>query len=163
MRLESVEEYLKTGYDPDVEFVDGVLVERNAGEWSHSMVQSNVLFALRRKYSHLKVVAGLRSQVTDTRFRLPDVCVLQAAPTTKYLADAAFLVVEVLSEGDVMSVVIEKLREYARKGVPHIWLIDPRLQLVWMYLPPNLVEVDGDVVSSGDGAIELSHGEIFAE
>jgi Uma2 family endonuclease len=45
------------------------------------------------------------------------------------LPEAAFLVVEVLSEGDVMSVVMEKLKEYADKGVPNIWLIDPRLQL----------------------------------
>jgi hypothetical protein len=33
------------------------------------------------------------------------------------LLDAAFIVVEILSEGDVMSVVVEKLREYAAKGV----------------------------------------------
>ena len=105
--LLSIEEYLSTPYDPDVEFVDGVLVERNAGDWLHSLIQSNVLFALRRKYPHLKVVAELRSSVTNTRYRLPDVCVLPAAPTTRYLLEAAFLVVEVLSEGDVMSIVIE--------------------------------------------------------
>ena len=109
--LVTVEDYLNSAYDPDVEFVDGVLVERNVGDWLHSLVQSNVLFALRRKYPHLKVVAELRSSVTGTRYRLPDVCVLLAAPKTKYLMDAAFLVVEILSEGDVMSVVIEKLKE----------------------------------------------------
>lgn len=74
--LVSVEEYLITSYDPDVEFVDGVLVERNVGDWLHSLVQSNILFALRRKYPHLKVVAELRSSVAPTRYRLPDVCVL---------------------------------------------------------------------------------------
>ena len=45
--LISVEEYLNTSYDPDVEFVDGVLVERNVGDEDHSNVQSNILFALR--------------------------------------------------------------------------------------------------------------------
>src|ERR1700678_1443555 len=111
----SVEEYLSTSYDPDVEFVDGILVERNVGDWLHSLVQSNVLFSLRRKYPHLKAVAELRSSVTSTRYRLPDVCVMLAAPKTRCLLDAAFLVVEVLSEGDAMSVVIEKLKEYAKK------------------------------------------------
>ncbi len=163
MPLLSVEEYLDTAYDPDVEFVDGVLVERNAGEWLHSLVQSNVLFALRRKYPHLKVVAELRSSVTGTRFRLPDVCVLLAAPKTRYLLDAAFLVVEVLSEGDVMSVVIEKLKEYANKGVQNIWLIDPRLQLLWTYHPPTLVEIEGDAISTADATVELTRAEIFAE
>src|SRR5580704_14979780 len=148
--LISVEEYLNTSYDPDVEFVDGVLVERNVGDWLHSLIQSNVLFALRRKYPHLKVVPELRSSVTSTRYRLPDVCVLLAAPKTKYLLDAAFLVVEVLSEGDVMSVVIEKLKEYANKGVENIWLIDPRLKSVCVYQPPTLVEIDGETISTAD-------------
>jgi Uma2 family endonuclease len=67
---------------------------------------------------------------------LPDVCVLLAAPQTKYLLDSAFLVVEVLSEGDVMSSVIEKLKEYSAKGVNNIWLIDPRLELLYSYSPP---------------------------
>src|SRR5436305_9400744 len=118
--LLSVEEYLNTPYHPDLEFVDGVLMERNVGDWLHSLIQSNVLFALRQKYPHLKVVAELRSSVTATRYRLPNVCVQLAAPSTKYLLEAAFVVVEVLSEDDVMSRVIEKLREYADKGVPNI-------------------------------------------
>lgn len=53
----TVEEYLNTSYEPDVEYVDGILVKRNVGDWLHSLVQSNLLFALRKKYPHLKVVA----------------------------------------------------------------------------------------------------------
>ena len=159
----TVEEYLNASYEPDVEFVDGVLLERNVGDWLHSLIQSNVLFALRRKYPHLKAVAELRSSVTGTRFRLPDVCVLLAAPKTKYLLDAAFLVVEVLSEGDAMSAALEKLREYADKGVPNIWLIDPRVQLLFVYRSPTLVEIEGEVISTADGSVELSRSEIFAE
>src|SRR5581483_405039 len=117
--LISVEEYLNTAYDPDVEFVDGVLVERNSGDWLHALIQSNILFSLRQKYQHLKVVAELRSRVTSTRYRLPDVCVLLEAPKSRYLLDAAFVVVEVLSESDVWSAVVEKLKEYGDKGVPN--------------------------------------------
>lgn len=161
--LISIEQYLNTSYNPDMEFVDGALVERNVGDWLHSLVQSNVLFSLRLRYKHLKVVAELRSSVTSTRYRLPDVCVLKTAPTTKYLLDSAFLVVEVLSEGDVMSNVIERLKEFANKGVDNIWLIDPRLQLIYTYRPPTLVEIENQVVSTIDGSIELSREEIFAE
>ncbi len=38
--LIAVEEYLNSSYDPDVEFVDGVLVQRNVGDWLHSLIQS---------------------------------------------------------------------------------------------------------------------------
>jgi Uma2 family endonuclease len=161
--LVSVEEYLNTSYDPDVEFVDGVLVERNVGDWLHSLVQSNILFALRRKYPHLKVVAELRSRVTGTRYRLPDVCVLLVPPKTRYMLDAPFLVVEVLSESDATSAVMEKLNEYANKGVPNIWLIDPRLHLMSVYRQPALVEIAGEIIATADSAVELSHAEIFAE
>jgi Uma2 family endonuclease len=158
-----VEEYLSTSYDPDLEFVDGILVERHMGEWLHSLIQSNFLYAVRRKYPHLKVVAELRSKTANTRYRIPDVSVLLAAPSTEYLLDAAFLVVEVLSKRDVMSVVLAKLKEYSAKGIPNIWLIDPRTQLMWTYRPPVLLEIEGDTIAAADGSIELSRAEIFAE
>lgn len=159
--LVSVEEYLNASYDPDVEYVDGVLVERNVGDWLHSLVQSNILVALRQKFPHLKTVAELRMKVTDTRFRLPDVCVLLAAPKTKYLADAPYIVIEILSEGDDMSLVMEKLREYDRKGVPNIWLIDPRLQLMSVYRDAVLQEVAGDTIATGDQRVSLTRNEVF--
>ena len=62
-----------------------------------------------------------------------------------------------------MSVVVEKLKEYANKGVPNIWLVDPRLQLVWMYQPPTLVEIEGEGISTADRSVELTRSEIFAE
>jgi Uma2 family endonuclease len=98
-----------------------------------------------------------------TRYRLPDVCALLAAPKTRYLLDAAYLVVEVLSESDAMSAAIEKLREYANKGVRNIWLIDPRLRLLCVYSGAALVEIEGEVIATADGAVELSRSEIFAE
>ena len=89
--LITVEEYLNTSYDPDVEYVDGVLVERNVGDWLHSLIQSNLIFALRTKYSSIKVLPELRSRTRETRYRLPDVCVLLAPPKTRYLVDAAHI------------------------------------------------------------------------
>src|SRR5438445_12646103 len=98
-----VEEYLSTSYDPDVEYVDGVLVERNVGDWLHSTVQYNLLFFLGGRYPQVYVRPELRSQTRATRYRLPDVCVLLVPPKTKYVLEAAFLVIEILSEDDSMS------------------------------------------------------------
>src|SRR5437870_4871510 len=41
--LVPVEEYLSTGYSPDVDYVDGRLVERNVGEYYHSLLQGLVV------------------------------------------------------------------------------------------------------------------------
>jgi len=158
--LVSLEEYLNTSYDPDVEYVDGVLVERNVGDYFHSLTQSNVIFALRTKYPHIKILPEFRSRTAETRFRLPDVCVLLAAPKTRYLLDAAHIAIEILSESDNASEVLEKLEEYAVKGVPNIWLLDPRLQHMSTYRDGSLTLVRGDRLSTSDG-IELTHQEIF--
>src|SRR3989441_7941403 len=93
--LVSVEEYLSTSYDPDVEYVDGVLVERNVGDWVHSSVQRNIVVAFTLKYPDVDALPELRSQTRATRYRLPDVCVALAVPKTKYLLDAAYLAIEI--------------------------------------------------------------------
>jgi Uma2 family endonuclease len=155
-----VEEYLNTSYDPDVEYVDGLLVERNMGDLLHSLIQRNVILALSRKYPEVYALPETRSQTKATRYRLPDVCVLLTFPTTKYLLDAAFLAVEILSEDDRMSKVIEKLEEYAQKGVANIWLIDPRLRKMFTYRSNTLREVE-DVIATEEPRLELTREEVF--
>jgi len=39
-RFVSVEEYLSTSYEPDCEYEDGVVVERNLGGFEHSFLQA---------------------------------------------------------------------------------------------------------------------------
>ncbi|HTC86652.1 MAG TPA: hypothetical protein VK686_00070 [Bryobacteraceae bacterium] len=39
----SIEQYVNTSYHPDREFVDGVIVERNLGERTHSAAQGAVI------------------------------------------------------------------------------------------------------------------------
>jgi hypothetical protein len=119
--LVSLEQYLNTSYDPDVEYVDGVLEERHVGDWLHSLIQSNLILSLRRKYPQIYVVAELRSQTRATRCRLPDVCVLLAPPQAKYLPDAAFVAIEILSEDDRMTKMMEKTgRVLAKRRSQHL-------------------------------------------
>src|SRR5262245_25060543 len=126
-------EYLNTSYESEMEYVDGALEERHVGEWLHSTVQMNAAFHLRSKYPIIKVFLTLRSSVTPPRIRVPDVSVTLTAPGTDILWEAAFLVVEVLSEDDRITKVIERLEDFAAKGVPHIWLFDPRLKKMSVY------------------------------
>lgn len=155
-----VEEYLDTSYDPDMEYVDGILVERNMGDWLHSLIQRNLIVALTRKYPYLYAVPELRSQVKETRYRLPDVSVVLSPPSTDYLLDAAHIAIEILFKGDDASETLEKLEEYSAKGVPNIWLVDPRIEHLSTYSAGSLTLVKGDRISTSDG-IELTREEIF--
>lgn len=156
--LISLDEYLTASYEPDREYVDGVLLERNVGDWIHALIQSNIIFALRSKYRGIYAVPELRSRTTATRYRLPDVCVVLTAPETTYLLAAAFIAIEILSADDRMSQVLEKLAEYEAAGVAHIWLIDPRLELMSVYSNGTLSRVS--VFQAGE--IELTRDETFA-
>ncbi len=40
----SLQEYLTTVYEPDCDYVDGVLEDRNVGEYEHNSVQQAILF-----------------------------------------------------------------------------------------------------------------------
>ena len=152
-------EYLATSYDPDVEYVDGALVERNMGDWLHSLIQRNLILALGRKYPHLFAMPELRSRTRETRYRLPDVSVLLDHPRTRFLLEAAHIAIEILSEDDRMSQVLEKLAEYEAAGIAHVWLIDPRLELLSVYSDGNLNRADK--LTTPDG-IELTREDVFA-
>jgi Uma2 family endonuclease len=162
--LISVEEYLSTSYDPDVEYVDGVLVERNVGALAHGLVQRNIVVAVSVKYPQVFAIPELRSKTSDARYRIPDVCVMLALPSTRYLLDAAFVAIEILSEDDSMSKMMEKFEEYDRKGVANIWLFDPRLRKMSVYTNGVLNEIRGDrITTAGEPHLELTRDEIFKD
>jgi Uma2 family endonuclease len=155
----SLAEYLATSYDPDVEYVDGVLVDRNVGSWLHSLVQANVAVALGNKYPSLYALPAVRCQTRPSRFRLPDVCIILKRPEGRFVLEAPFVAIEVLSEDDQMSRTLAKLEEYRQKGVPHIWVIDTRLKQMFVFEANALKEVDA--FRTADPAIELTREEIF--
>jgi hypothetical protein len=68
----TIEQYLNTSFHPDREFVDGVIVERNLGERTHSVAQRGVIvyFAARSAEYGIEVFPGVRVQVSPTRFRI---------------------------------------------------------------------------------------------
>src|ERR1051326_569136 len=75
-----VEEYLRTSYEPDMEYVDGILVERHVGEHNHSRLQTLLVLLLgpREEPRRFRVLTEQRMRVMGTkhRYRIPDVCVM---------------------------------------------------------------------------------------
>jgi Uma2 family endonuclease len=159
--LVSVEEYLSTSYSPDMEYVDGVLVEINVGDPIHSFVQGRIVHAFYQKYPQLIVLPEVRSRTSNTRYRLPDVAVALRMPTGRFVTEAPYIAIEILSEDDRMSRLIEKLKEYAAMGIPNIWVFDPRLKEMFVFHENCLQEIEGDTISTSDGLIELTRHEIF--
>jgi Uma2 family endonuclease len=123
----SEQEYLSTAYSPDCDYVDGEVQERNLGEWDHASAQTllAVYFGARRKQWGIKVVTEQRVQVSPTRYRIPDVCVVLGEPDGQILRKPPFLCVEVLSPEDRLSRVKARIDDFLKLGVPKVWVLDP--------------------------------------
>ena len=125
-----VEEYLHTTYHPDMEYVDGELVERHVGERKHSRLQILLsgLFLSLEQARNFQALTEQRLLVWGTkhRYRIPDVCVM-ALPyhSEPVLTKPPHLVVEILSPDDEAADMLAKVSDYLRFGVPHIWLVNP--------------------------------------
>jgi len=158
----SVAEYLQTNYHPDLELVDGELLERNLGEQSHGLLQLNIGSWLRERRHKLKfrVLTEVRLQVRPDRFRIPDVMVIpNSAAGEEIVVTPALLCVEILSRGDALSQMWEKVNDYFAMGVPVCWIIDPETGDGWIATAGRLDDAtDGILRANG---IELRIAEVM--
>jgi Uma2 family endonuclease len=122
-----VEEYLHTSYEPDMEYVNGRLVERNVGEYFHSLLQALIgAELLKRDGRGFRVFTALRVRISaEPRYRIPDICVKALPHRADPILEKPDLVIEILSPDDRPAEVLRKIADYLQAGVPHIWIVDP--------------------------------------
>jgi Uma2 family endonuclease len=124
-----LEVYLRSsGYEPDAEYVDGKIEERPMGEFDHAAWQLAIIkwFLRHEEEWNIDVLPELRVQAAPTRFRVPDVTVLdRSLPVEQIITHPPIAVFEVLSPEDTLSRLKRKLEDYRTMGIPHIWVIDP--------------------------------------
>ncbi|HZL57203.1 MAG TPA: Uma2 family endonuclease [Bryobacteraceae bacterium] len=156
--LVSLEEYLSTSYDPDCDYVEGRLVDRNAGERDHSYLQVTITSLLLQR--GLFAFTELRIQVGPGRFRIPDVLGEREMPKSRFLRRPPYIVVEILSPDDRASDMAEKIDDYLAFGVENVWVIDPRRRHLTAHTQSGSLRCAGQVRTT-DGQISISLEEIF--
>lgn len=162
--LISVEEYLATSYDPDRELVDGVLLERNVGEFGHAKLQGDIYFALRTFGSAHGYTAAVeaRLKVGEARYRIPDVCFLYGAgPRNGPLLEAPFLCVEVLSPDDRLTDMQARIDDYLGMGVRFVWIADPITRKAWVHTSSGVTYSREGEVFTTDPDIQLKLADIM--
>ena len=162
-----VDEYLSTRYRPDVEFVDGYLVERSMPTCLHSLLQA-ILIAYFRQFEKeykFKALPELRTQIAEgARYRIPDV-LLCATPTKiqSVMDEAPLAVIEVLSPGDTVAETLHRFRDYASVGVPHVIQMDPEAQVAHRFQDGSLIQTAFQSLQLGHGSIPFDSEYLFAE
>jgi Uma2 family endonuclease len=140
-RLISVEEYLSTGYEPDCEYDDGVIVERNLGEFEHSFLQTflGTIFTNNMNQWGVFGLTEQRVQIKPRRFLVPDLCVLRlGTPREKILTRPPLVAIEIMSPEDTIRRASAKAVEYQEFGVEHVWVIDPSARVAYRGTPSGL-------------------------
>ena len=162
--LVPVEEYLRTTYDPDCDYVDGEVLERNLGERDHSKLQKKLIlfFGNREKTWNIVVFPEQRVQVSPTRFRVPDICVYAGEePQEQIFRTPPFICIEILSPEDRWERMQQKIDDYLRFGVLYVWVINPRDQRGWAYTKDGNPEVPDGVLRTENPSLAIPLDEIF--
>src|SRR5579862_4706973 len=72
-----LEVYLRSAYEPDAEYVNGAIQERNVGEYDHNMIQRAILFWFYSREAEwgIRSLQEQRVRVGAATVRIPDVSV----------------------------------------------------------------------------------------
>ena len=160
-----VDEYLRTIYEPDCDYVDGIVLDRNVGEYDHSTVQGLLYQYLLESPSapQIRIKPELRVRVSARRYRVPDLLVMRRTQKPeRILTTPPMLCIEILSPEDRMSRIEEKVRDYLVFGVEYVWVIDPQRRTAWEYTSTETQQVR-DQLTTTDPDLTVSLSRLFAD
>jgi Uma2 family endonuclease len=159
-----IEQYLKTEYEPDAEYVDGAIEERNLGEYDHNAVQKAILlwFARHEKEWGIRCIQEQRTRLGPKHVRIPDVSLFaRSLPVEQVFTRPQLVSIEVLSPEDRHSKAQEKIDEYRAFKIQGIWVIDPVNRIGWDCSDGNWTRKDRFELAGTP--IRLDMQELFSE
>jgi len=162
MSFVSVEEYRHSHYEPDVDYVDGALEERNTCLIDHSEIQGELAMIFRNHRVEWGVDAYLspRVQVCPTRFRIPDVCVMPAGWRLRG-QKTPLLCLEVKSEEYNLEREVARAQDYLQMGVREVWIFDPETRTAYVLRGEVMTQQRHGALKLTDTAIKLDLAALF--
>jgi len=142
--LISADEYLNSSYHPEMEYVDGVLVERSVPTIAHGLLQLILgeYFRRYRRQFRFAALSETRTQIVErSRYRVPDLmlCPLPLPPGN-IVDSIPWAVIEILSPDDRLSEQLVRFRDYKQIGTLHMVLLDPEDLAAYRFDNRALVE-----------------------
>jgi len=159
-----VSEYLGALYHPDMDYVDGVLEERNLGEVDHADLQSELVtfFRIRTDLWQVRAFTEARVQVAPNRFRIPDVCVMPSTwKRTRIVREAPLLCLEVKSPEFTLKRECSRAKDYLQMGVPEVWIFDPESRTAYVMRGETITEHREGTLRLAGTAIEIVLADLF--
>jgi Uma2 family endonuclease len=164
--LISVEEYLATSYRPDVELIDGQLVERNLGEFDHANMQTTLAAWIRNRAREwrVRVIVEQRIRVGAKRYRIPDVCIISRdQPIEPVFTRPPLVCIEVLSKDDTLRSIEDRVDDYIALGVGNIWVLDPVKHRAYVCTKGSFREPEAGILLVPGSPIQIPLMDLFAD
>lgn len=127
--LLTVDQYLKTPYEWEPEYVRGELIERPTPNKIHARL---VALLTRRLPEAAFFYVEFRMRLSTDVIRIPDLAIFAAEPED-FPASPPIATIEVISPDDRLSEILRKCGEYREWGVPNIWVIEPDVRKFYVY------------------------------
>jgi len=162
--LISIDEYLRTSYHPDADFVDGQIEERNLGEFEHARLQNVIaaIFYNNEKAWNVISVVEQRIRVASNRVRICDVCLISRdSPRESVTQTPPLACIEILSPEDRLPRAAKVMEDYARMGVQNLWLLDPIDRIAYVYTAEAQFRIVEDRLTIPNTAIHLDLPSLF--
>jgi len=126
-RLIPMEDYLRTSYEPECEYIDGVLLSKDMPKNNHSLLQFLLMVQLAAQQLRLglSIRPELRVAVGAGRVRVPDIAVFEGPLREQIPTRAPAVTIEILSDSESFSALTAKVRDHLASGVKLVIIPDP--------------------------------------
>ena len=101
------------------------------GEHDHAALQAALIlwFGQHQEEWNIEVLPEQRIQISPTRFRVPDICLVSLdQPVEQILTKPPLACIEILSPEDTLRRMQDRIDDYRKFGVSSIWILDPATQ-----------------------------------
>ena len=157
-------EYLATSYRPDCEYLDGELLERNAGEWDHSRLQMLLSRYICNREKQWGILVALASACAGEGHAFPCARYLSFGRATACRSDhrgtSIFVYRDLVSFSDRMKEMQERIDDYLSFGVRYVWLLHPRTRRAFVYTLDAVREVKDGMLRTNDPDICVPLAEL---
>lgn len=162
----SFDEYLRTSYHPDVEYLNGELKEKPVVGFPHGEVQIilGAWFRAHRNEWGIRVAVDTRTQVEKERVRLPDIVVVGKQERAKgALQLAPLIAIEVLSPSDTYTELKNRAADLRAMGTENVWLIDPELRTAEVWNGRSWEPHPGNILQAVNSPMHVDLAWLWAE
>jgi len=162
--LISLDEYLRTSFHPDCDFIEGEVVERNLGKRKHSYAQGEIVswFNRQKGVLFLQALPELRMRVGPGRIRIVDVVVsVIPLPDEEVFTSPPYLGIEVMCPDDTIASMQDRMDDYLNFGVPNVWGIDPWKHRGWQVTAEGWATAAGGVMRTAYGRIAMPLADVL--